>query len=577
MPDGKLLMVHSGASGAFARALKLFGLDREIRVDVGPVEMASELTEQEYAVLHTRLPEIFKSRPRDEWLRALWDNELAALPVERLGGVFDDDQVRHNRLVQTIVDPDLGPIEVVAPPVLYGMAPVRLQRAAPRLNEDGAAVRAAGWRSERGPSPRRPRPLGHPLDGVRVLDLGAYFAGPFASRLLSDLGADVVKVEQVHGDAMRPLLDMFEAASRGKRSLAIDLKATPPEVVHQLVVGADVLHHNLRPGVAERLGVGYDQVSAINPAIVYCHAPGYGSSGPKATLQSFAPLQSGWVGMWYEAAGEGNPPIRSFGNEDHYNGLLGACSMLLGLVDRERSGLGVHIEAPQLHSSVFAVSHVVRRNGTVMTTVPGLDRGQFGRSPFDRIYPCASGWLAVYCETPDHAARLLDGVGLCADEQMLSAYDCHRPASETDELAAALGGRLAAQSAEHWWHHLDGRGVPCEIVREASWEPLVFDNAALQAAGAVTSVDHPLWGQIGSLALLFHLSGTPGVVRGRAPLVGEHSAEVLGEIGVASATIEDWRRRGIIREVHVEDLRPLVQGPVVQAATAPPPDPAAGI
>jgi crotonobetainyl-CoA:carnitine CoA-transferase CaiB-like acyl-CoA transferase len=242
------------------------------------------------------------------------------------------------------------------------------------------------------------------------------------------------------------------------------------------------------------------------------------------------------VGIWAEAAGEGNRPIRAFGNEDHYNGLLGAAAILLGLIDRERGGEGVAIEAPQLHSSVFATSHVVRRDGAVVPTLPGLDHGQYGRSAYDRIYLCASGWIAVYCETADHEAALRAALGLDG-------------AGSAD--AAVIGERLAARKADEWRPVLDDRGVPCEVVREESWEPMVFDDPALEAAGIVTSVEHPSWGPIGSLALLFHLSGTPGVVRGRAPLIGEHSREVLAELGYSASTIEEWIRDGVVREEHV--------------------------
>ena len=119
------------------------------------------------------------------------------------------------------------------------------------------------------------------LAGVNVLDLGAFYAGPFASRLLADLGADVIKLEPVAGDQLRGMSRPFRSAQAGKRSIAVDLK--DPELgpaTHKLIEWADIVHHNLRPGAAERLGLGYEQVSALNPGVIYVYAPGWGSSGP---------------------------------------------------------------------------------------------------------------------------------------------------------------------------------------------------------------------------------------------------------------------------------------------------------
>ena len=159
-----------------------------------------------------------------------------------------------------------------------------------------------------------------------MLDFSSFFATAYGAKLLSDLGADVIKVETLSGDQMRPMPDLFEASNRGKRNLAVDLKsAAGREVVARLVATADVVMHNLRPGKAEKLGIGHAELVRVRPDLVYCYLPGFGSAGPKAPLKSFAPLVSGFTGLLYEGAGEGNPPIRRvMGNEDYYNGFLGA-------------------------------------------------------------------------------------------------------------------------------------------------------------------------------------------------------------------------------------------------------------
>src|SRR5262249_53586137 len=150
------------------------------------------------------------------------------------------------------------------------------------------------------------------------------------------------------------------AAQRGKRSLSIDLKTDEGrEIFYKLVAEVDIVHHNFRPGVAERLGVGYEQLVRLNPRLIYGAAPGYGNRGPKSHLPSFAPLQSAFVGIFYQVSGEGNSPVRMIGSEDYFNSMLGAIGILMALYDRNRTGKGQYIDGPQLNSSLFANSELV--------------------------------------------------------------------------------------------------------------------------------------------------------------------------------------------------------------------------
>lgn len=140
---------------------------------------------------------------------------------------------------------------------------------------------------------------------------------------------------------MRPLADLFEGAQRGKRNIAVDLR-TPEgkEAVRKLVATADVVMHNFRPGKAQKIGLGYEDLRLIKPDLVYCYLPGFGSAGPKSELKSFAPLVSGFAGLLYEAAGRGNPPVRrAIGNEDLYNGFAGATAVLPALAHRDATGV----------------------------------------------------------------------------------------------------------------------------------------------------------------------------------------------------------------------------------------------
>ena len=240
-----------------------------------------------------------------------------------------------------------------------------------------------------------------------MLDFGLYFAGPYASRLLADLGAKVIKLEPLEGDTLRPTTKPFNGAQRGKRSIAVDLKLPQgKEVAHRLVRGADVVTHNLRPGVAERLAMEYETVRQLNPEVVYAYAPGWGSSGPDAQLPGFAPLFSGYAGLHYEAAGLGNPPSAPVGNEDNGNGLVGATAILMALYHRRRSGKGQYLEHPQLNATLLMAAHLMRTADDLVVGSTNLDGQRMGGHPLDRIYATADGWLCISARTDPEFARL---------------------------------------------------------------------------------------------------------------------------------------------------------------------------
>ena len=535
--DGRMVQIHTGAAGAFGRAMELFGLADEIsRVDAA-VETSTQLTDEDLQILRDRLPPLFASKPAAEWLRLCWEHEVACLPVQPPGTVFDDDQIRHAGIMRRLDDPELGPIEVVGPVIKLSKSPGEVLGPAPRPDQDGERLRSSGWRSPGLESPVAPRPLEHPLDGVRIVELSIWFASPYGNRLLSDLGADVVKVESLVGDTIRPLPDPCEGANRGKRSLAIDLKsAAAREVVDRLLASTDVVQHNMRPGAAERLGIDEPSLRASHPDLIYAYAPGYGSTGPKAKLQSFAPLLSGFVGLLHLSAGPGNEPHAGFGNEDYYNGLLSATSILLGLIHRDRTGEGQYIESPQLHSSVLVTSEWFGRDGELQSMLPQLDSEQTGWGPYYRVYQCLDGWICVACGRDAHVGALLQEA-LPGQEVDPSAHD---------DVATLLSYEMFGATADDWAARLRAAGVPCEVVREESWLRSVLLDDAMVERGRVNEIEHPLHGRARVIGQLFSLDTHPGVRRGRSPLLGEHTDELLAELGFDDAERDSLVAGGVV-------------------------------
>ena len=360
-----------------------------------------------------------------------------------------------------------------------------------------------------------------------MLDFSSFFATAYGAKLLSDLGADVIKVETLSGDQMRPMPDLFEASNRGKRNLAVDLKsAAGREVVARLVATADVVMHNLRPGKAEKLGIGHADLVRVRPDLVYCYLPGFGSAGPKAPLKSFAPLVSGFTGLLYEGAGEGNPPIRRvMGNEDYYNGFLGAVAVLLALEHRARTGEGQYVESPHLHSSLFVTTEqCLDRDGRAVSPWQ-LDQQQLGFGPLYRLYETSDGWLALACVGDNAFTRLTVALGLAGFAHP------DGPEGDPEGLAAAIGQRLGAMTTATAFDLLDRHHVPCEIALADPLMPdFLWDEWAFETQRVVEQ-EHYSVGYIREMGLTVRLSATPGIVKGAAPRLGEHTVDILGELG----------------------------------------------
>jgi crotonobetainyl-CoA:carnitine CoA-transferase CaiB-like acyl-CoA transferase len=385
------------------------------------------------------------------------------------------------------------------------------------------------------------------LAHLRVVDFGIFFAGPYASRLLADLGAQVIKVENLTGDAFRRTAPAFNNAQRGKRAIAIDLKAREgKEIAHALVRWADVVQHNMRPGVAERLGIDYASLRALNPGLIYLYSPGYGSRGPRAHLGSFEPLVSGLTGIQEMSAGEGNRPVPGVANMDYGNAMLGATAIMMALLHRERTGEGQYIECAQMSSGMFCTADIFWMPDGSLGPHLRLDAGQAGLGPLLRLYPTRDGWICINCYTETEWRRLATALDL---ERLIEDPRFGTPSSRQEHgaaLAEQIGERLCERTAEEWWATLDAAGVPCEIPVDNGRERFL-DDPESERRGWVADYDHPVYGRMRELGQVMRFSDAPGHIQGPAPTIGQHSAEILRELGYAEETIADLLRRDIIR------------------------------
>ena len=378
-----------------------------------------------------------------------------------------------------------------------------------------------------------------PLAGIRSVDCGMFAAGPYAAMLLSDLGAEVIKVEPPEGDTMRPTEKAFAGVQRGKRSMALDLK-TPEglRIFYQLAARSDIVQHNLRSEVASRLGIDYAKVREVNPRVIYCHGTGFGSKGPLRNIGGFEMNYQAHGGLESAQAGEGNSPVLICGAPmDLFTAMQAASAILMALRWRDETWEGQYLEIPQ-----FATAFVFESQQYITASGPGprftLDSNQTGLGPFYRIYEAADGrWMCVSC--PDRKSQ----------ERMLSTLDIDPAARgrERGALESELETKLRARPAAQWLQMLRSAGVACEIAEETGHaEQILSDPHALEQ-GRVVEYEHPVYGRLRQTGHLIRFSSTPARIDRPPPLCGQHTREVMLELGYDSDQIAALESSGVIR------------------------------
>ncbi|MDX6214493.1 MAG: hypothetical protein QOG99_77 [Frankiales bacterium] len=394
-----------------------------------------------------------------------------------------------------------------------------------------------------------------PLAGIRVLDLGLGVAGPFATSLLAELGADVIKVN-TQWDGFWLAMHMGAAANRGKRSLSVDLKdPRGRELVRRLALSADVVAHNMRTGAAERLGLDYDSLSADNPGLVYCHSRGF-DHGSRLGLPGTDQTAGALCGTSYEdgAVHRGGSPFWSpTSMGDTGNGWLSAIGIVQALYQRELTGRGQSVDSAIVNACLLATSATyVRADGTAPQRAR-LDPQMLGFSALHRLYPAGTDpttedWFALAAVDDAAASALLSLVGL-GDEDRFADADAR--ALHDEELAKELESRFADADVTTWIARLQAGGVPCEPA-SARFTQRLFDDERLRQLGLTTTQQHPVIGRLDTYGDLITFDGTPTSPGRPAPLCGQHSREILTELGLSPEEVDALIEGKVIVDVAVE-------------------------
>lgn len=511
---------------------------------------------------------IISERTRDYWLQFLQANDVPCAPVLDRRDYINHPQVAHNGLRLALDDPELGPVLMAGPPAfLSDSAPVEI-RPAPALGEHTFSALEAwpvggtqnsGLEKERRPSelPVSTLPISGegraagspsgPLAGVRIVDLSYYIAGAHCPMLLADYGAAVIKVESLEGDPFRAFGLGFLGWNRGKRGIAVDLRTDEGrDIVYHLARDADVFVENFRTGVSHRLRIDYDTIRGINPHIVYCTVAGWGETGPCSHLPVFDPIFQASSGAISAQGGDGDPVFLAPAITDYSASHCAAYAIAAALYGRERTG-----RAQRAVVTLTGASMAIQSGEFIFPAAGGefghaLRGGEDfpGSSAAYRSYRCSDGFVFIACSSAEHWRGLAKSIG-----RPELAYPGAWPSAAHTEprggIAHAVGEMLAEDTVERWLKRLGSHGVPCAPVI-----PLrqVLDSPQVHANGWAAEHEHPKWGIVRQTANLASFSRTPGASQGTAPLLGQHTGEILREIGYPEELILDLLARCVVAE-----------------------------
>ena len=376
-------------------------------------------------------------------------------------------------------------------------------------------------------------------------------AGPYCAMLLADLGADVVKVEPPSGDSTRQMpgavgsdSPSFNAVNRGKRSIVLNLKAREGrELLLRLAGASDILIENYRPGVMAALGLDYPTVSALNARIIYASISGYGQTGPHAHKGGFDLVAQGVSGIMSITGEPGGAPVKAgVPLTDLGAGLFALVGILAALHARERTGLGQHVDTSLVDAgvalSVWEATEFFSGRG-----VPAaLGSAHRMNAPYQAIR-CADGYITIGAANERLFRRLCDVLGHPEWAAMPEFADNASRVRNRAALAERIESVLRDRPCAHWLALFDANDFPCGPINDYA---AVFEDPQVQAREMVVNIDHPTLGAVKALGSPIKMSGTPPDPSRRAPLLGEHTDEVLRESGVSAEEIGRLRNAGAI-------------------------------
>ena len=390
-----------------------------------------------------------------------------------------------------------------------------------------------------------------PLSGIKIIDLSSVISGPVATVLLADQGADVIKVEAPQGDIVRRmglgknnLSPGFVSANRGKRSICIDLKEPAGvTIVKKLIADADVFIQNFRPGAIERMGLSYDVMSALNPRLLYVSVSGFGETGPYAHKRVYDPVIQALTGLpdvQADSATSRPKMVRTI-IPDKVSALTTAQAITAGLLERERgSGEGQHIKVAMIDATISFLWPEALGGLTMVGGEKNVRRGQLAQ---DLIFETKDGYITC------GAVSDSEWKGMCAALEQPHWLEDERFSTPMGRVANAkeridsMGDVLKSRSSADWLERLDANDVPCAPVLS---RPEILENEQIKANKLISQYEHPGLGQIRQPRPGAKFSRSDMRKEPIAPALGQHSEEILRDLGLPGAAIRELVDKGIV-------------------------------
>ena len=541
--DGKWLQIGCIHSGFVDLASAVIGVADVIATTPEFGDGRWPVTEDARRRLFDIVADRIRTRPSNEWIEELWAADVPCDLTKSVQDAMSDEQIIHDGLVDQVDDPALGPTEMLGLPIKLTQTPGQIR--GPRARRDGFETRpyteqVGGSHSrhsrESGNSQlsRHSREGGNPgagrgahslpLSGIRIMEMTNVIAGPVAGRLLADLGAEMVKFESLDGDISRPAGGAgFISYNTNKISVSVNTRTDEgKEVARRLAATSDATLANMRPGATDRMGLDSETLERLNPGLVQSHVTAYGWDGPYSHRPGVDPIAQAITGLQHSQGGYDGPPVYlgALAPCDYTGGALGALATVLGLLARERLGI-----AQRVNTSLLAAGALVCADGFMryegMSPRPLPDSDQYGVGPLRRVYSVSDGWIAVAADSPVPGLPWL---------------------STSEQAERVLAGMTVSEALGTLRQH----DVPCAPIVH-NYVTGFFSDPQAESNRMTTELDHPSLGPVKLSGNLVSFNGSTTLPTRPTPLLGQHTSEVLAELGYTPVQISELYELGVVK------------------------------
>ena len=548
--DGEWLHLGCLHAGFVQRAVEVMGI-ADVLADPkfgDGIQIDSDVVRKELLGI---VASIIKTKPCHEWTALLEEADVPCARACTAEEAMENPQVRFNDMVIELQDPQLGAVSQMGIPIKLSETPGRVRgpRPEPGQHTEKVLSELSEGQPRKSYAPASASgTLDPPLKGVKVLGAANVIAGPTAARLLSGLGAEIIKLEAAAGDISRVAnVPYFYVLNANARCISANTRTDEgKEIAGRMAAEADVLLANMRPGATDRMGLGTEALKELNPGIIEAHVTAYGWSGPYAHRPGVDPLAQAIIGLERAQGGPQNPPVMvRLAPTDYTAGGLGALGVVMALFVRERTGLAQKVDTNLLNAGILLSSEgFMRYQGGSSRRF--ADKEHYGLSALHRLYETEDGWLYLIVEADEEWLALcsaLDRDDLSGDERFASAQARRE---NNVALASQLAHTFKSGDAESWLSQLEANGVPCAPIAEES-DQVFFSDPQVIATDMIIEHQHPAVGRLKLTQNEIRFGNTAPISAGAAPLLGQHTEEVLQELDYSTHQIEELYRKGLVK------------------------------